>query len=420
MSGFFPSDFWSRHLPELSYRSPPVRHAVAAVGAMHERQLQGKLVSHSPSQSTDENDAFALEQYNKAIQSFLGQMGNPETMDVELMLVQCLLFICLEMLKGNIARAMDHAQGGLKLLAGQISDKKITESQRAFHKDLYQFFYRQNVQMAFFGRTIANLPGGPAFLPPYPTNFQNISEARNCLTYLMNQGLSFIQKVHYQSTLSPVINDDQIKDQQTILRSFQAWYQAMLRLQTKSPRSIEVLDPRAPSAILCEYHASAIWIGTCLTRQEMHHDNFLPDFEAIANHAEKVISLSRKSDYSTNVEQFNLDAEVLPMIYYAVQRCRFPLLRRRLLAAYEAYPAREGLWDKAEHAAILKRTIEIEEVHYAHLPIEQRIPQEHHRIVEVLVQPGHEHPLKPCPVLIQMRPSGPEGPEEGLWEYIDW
>lgn len=418
MSGFFPSEFWSQHLPGLSYRSQAIRHAVAAVGAMHERQLQGKILLPPPAGGDLSHNEFALEQYNKAIQRFLEQMSNPETMDVDLMLVQCLLFICLEMLKGNMERAMDHAQGGLQILAGQIKDGKITESQKTFHKDLYQFFYRQNIQVGLFGRVMSNISEGPVFIPPCPTVFHNISEARNCLTHLMNQGLSFMQSFHYRGAINAPTSEEDTQKQQSILTQLYAWYIAMQRLQGKSPRSAEVLDPRAPSAILCEYHASAIWIGTAMTRHQMHFDNFLPDFEAIATHAEKVIRLTKRDGSNRDVEHFNLDAEVLPMLYYAVQRCRFPLLRRRLLDIYLAYPAREGLWSKEEHAAIIKRVIEIEEGPLSHLPVEERLPQEHHRIVDVMAQ--LENPLRPCPVLIRMRPYGPDGPVEDYWERIEW
>ncbi|KAJ5238451.1 hypothetical protein N7468_003070 [Penicillium chermesinum] len=396
MAGFFPSEFWNHRLPELSYHSPAVRHAVAAVGAMHERQLQGRLVSASTWR-------------------FLEQIKSPETASVELMLVQCLLFVCLEMLKGNIARAIEHTKGGLQILTGQLRENKETEPQRSFHMDLYQFFYRQNVQVALFGTAMTDIHGAPAFLASCPSHFHNISHARNCLTHLMNRGLAFSGKFQ----LPPVdlssleVTEDDIRKQQALLQECRTWYQAMQRLQAKSARSAEVHDPRAPSAILCSYHASVIWISCALAQHEMYYDNYFEDFAAIADHAENLIKIGKKSASYNNIELFNLDADVLPTLFYAMQRCRFPLLRRRLLAVYMEYPAREGMFNKAEHAARAKDLIELEEAPLSHLPVEERLPQEHHRVLKKATL--HFKTQRPSSVCIRTRPV--DGVKE---EYQEW
>ncbi|PYH47069.1 Zn(II)2Cys6 transcription factor, partial [Aspergillus saccharolyticus JOP 1030-1] len=377
MSGFFPSEFWNRFLPQLSHRNSAVRHAVAAVGALHQRQLQGRLEPANNTATLD--DGFALQQYNKAIQRFLQQMGDPKGMEVDLMLIQCLLFICLEMLQGNNRQAMNHVGGGLRILSGH------TAAQGSLDRDLLQFFCRQNNQMSYFGRPLALLDAvlgsSSVFTSKSQPVFKHIGEARDYLTNLITRCLLFVRSAqrHVWSDSPQPFLPEQLQHQTALLEECYAWFQAFEVLLELPAKTSGVLDPRGPLSMQCQYNTAITWLSTCTSLDEMQMDQYYPNFTAIACAGEKLVELCADgSDLAA--EQFYLDADVIPVFYWSVQRCRHPVLRRRILDVLSRYPAREGMWDKGLHVAVLRRVLELEETELAHLPIAQRFPLEHHRV----------------------------------------
>ncbi|PYH92252.1 hypothetical protein BO71DRAFT_400668 [Aspergillus ellipticus CBS 707.79] len=425
LSGFFPSDFWNQFLPQLSHRNPAVRHAVAAVGALHQCQLQGRLISPSTPRST-ENHEFILQQYNKAIRQFLQQMGNPADMKIDMMLIQCVLFICLEMLNGNTKQAMDHVQGGLQILSRQLQDQQIA-AQRSFDRDLFQFFYRQNIQLSYFGRRLMPfMDTASKDFPVLPPNenvfFDNIDQARDCLTSLTTRGLSFIRAVQERTWRVPrgQVSEQQLDQQSALLAELKAWFSAFEAMQKKSARTIGILDPRAPLSLLCQYYAAVTWLRSCTFLDERNFDRFYPNFEKIVSAGERVVQASAQDEPNLSTEHFFLDADVLPVLYWAIMHCRHPILRRRALTALENYPAREGLWERRTHVAVARRYIELEETAVAHLPVEQRLVAERNLIYDAAILPEMEAPLNPCPVLFRLKPDGPDAPWDERWENLSW
>jgi hypothetical protein len=98
LSGAFDNDeFWQRLLLQATHHEPAIRHAAVAVGALHERfenSVDANLTFKLNEKKTQ--DAFALQQYSKAIKALLGpqEVQGKQAADVPLM--TCVLFIYFE------------------------------------------------------------------------------------------------------------------------------------------------------------------------------------------------------------------------------------------------------------------------------------------------------------------------------------
>jgi hypothetical protein len=92
---------------------PAVRHAIAAIGALHEKLLTGSV---DPNQAQDKQTRFALEQCNKSIKLLVGPAEASAKPDLRLMLTTCVLFTCFEALQGHCEQAIQHATQGYTLL----------------------------------------------------------------------------------------------------------------------------------------------------------------------------------------------------------------------------------------------------------------------------------------------------------------
>ncbi len=98
LSGYFSTDFWERRVVQASYVEPSIRHAVVAIAAIHQDFNEKHLEDGKEDDS--KLQAFAFRQYTKAI-SHLHQLMSTRTQELDMTLISCILFICIDCLLGN-------------------------------------------------------------------------------------------------------------------------------------------------------------------------------------------------------------------------------------------------------------------------------------------------------------------------------
>ena len=94
LSGYWDSDFWSCSILRATHHQPAIRHAVLALGSLHERFDAGDR-SVKITIWDKEEGGFALEQYNRAIQQLI-KPANQGPPAVDVCLIACILFSCFE------------------------------------------------------------------------------------------------------------------------------------------------------------------------------------------------------------------------------------------------------------------------------------------------------------------------------------
>jgi hypothetical protein len=95
LSGFCGDEFWDKLILQVSHHEPAIRHAVIALGSLHERFLKHNgLVSRcDPLLYLDE---FALQEYSLAIRSLFEQFSHQDKPGVDVCLVSCVLLASFE------------------------------------------------------------------------------------------------------------------------------------------------------------------------------------------------------------------------------------------------------------------------------------------------------------------------------------
>ncbi|KAI0854356.1 hypothetical protein F5Y00DRAFT_222897 [Daldinia vernicosa] len=172
------ASFWRRLVPQVGHSDPAVRHALIALGAAYEsmqlQQQQGqhrqeqnyqttrmkqpapKMSSRSGSpaersyvfstpppedayQCADQLELFMIQQYNLSIYHLQRhvQPGSPSE-SVEITLICCLLFVCIETSRGNEAAALAHVANGLQIIKALPPDSNSSgrnnESRSSSHQ----------------------------------------------------------------------------------------------------------------------------------------------------------------------------------------------------------------------------------------------------------------------------------------------
>lgn len=380
LPGIFGSDFWEHLVLQLSLREPAVLHAVIALAATHRRGVTpGQLrrpFSHPEHVGSvmDPNERLALQQYNKAISHLRGHLESGEAQSLRITLASCVVFTCIELLKGDIETSQAHFRSGWRLLRQINVASRPTWDSTDEH--LSEAFTRISIQPPAFDQgseyadmTLPARSNRPS--SPFPSIFGSMKEARRHLDWLLHD-------IHLLSAEANAIafTDDGgqvptrlVHQQRHLQRSASSWLRALLtsmpHIRARGPDNEKAL--RLGEPLLRLYHRMAsIMVATSLRRtDETIFDAHTPDFAAILEATmelwAKAGDLLPSPSVGGNHVGFTADMGFIPPLYYTALKCRVPRLRRRAVRYLALAPHREGLWDATLAVAVARKVCELEE-----------------------------------------------------------
>jgi len=188
LAGYFDSPFWQRMLLQSGRHSPAVKHAIAAIGTLHEKLLMGADDQDATSQR---KTRFALEQCNQSIKHLTKPVDGADSPDLRLMLTTCVLFTCFEAMQGHCEQAIAHARQGYVLLRQYATDPESDKRETgAFAVELSQLcLIMQRLQTQSKGLMAKNYTtiGEDAGCDiPKPVHFEHLGDARIALEKAIN------------------------------------------------------------------------------------------------------------------------------------------------------------------------------------------------------------------------------------------
>ena len=367
MSGCFDSALWDRLVLQISCREPSILHAIIAVGSIH-RSYDSNC---SPGfVSVYRHQLFGLQQYNKAIghlQLRLCDAGDPNV--TEIVLINCVLFICLELLQGHNKAAIAHLQNGLNILYESTSHRYCPPARDyrlrskaepcSMEEHLVESFARLDIQSAMFGEQSPR-----SLLVPQqneveddlwvPETFCSLVEARQYLDALTNAAFRFrgqmannsIYRVEDQDRPSS-IDDTAVVQQQELQSRLKNWLMAFNRLRTKLRQSLAHKQSRTIMLLRIHYIAISILLSTCLSTREIIYDEFTTEFETMVSLVSRYLEDNTKCvrTSSSSRPTFTLDMGIIPPLYLIAAKCRHPEIRRQAVSLLFRSPHREGMWE---------------------------------------------------------------------------
>ncbi|KAJ6032183.1 hypothetical protein N7540_002915 [Penicillium herquei] len=413
VSGLISSDLWNHLIPQLIHQQPMIRHAVAAVSA-------ACLEQFCPiGSSVSQNSVIALRQYNKAINEFVDFASKAQNQEFEQMLVGCILFICLEMVRGDQDQALSHLDGALQLM----QKYRARTGDRALDSPVFQFLCRLNNQQPYLGRAIVPLESEADFkdMDKEPMHFENTEQARAMITTMQRRTIMFNGSMSLNEN-GELATEKMQQEYNAILQMSPAWEAAFQKFIVESAKKARPLDPRAIFALEIAHHTCTVYAKTCLSHIESDYDVHMSHWEAIIHAAEQILLLSADPQNITSPlsKLFSIEAEITPMVSFTAARCRDPLLRRRAVSVLACHPKREGFWNTKVAHRLVERVIEFEEANLAALPIEQRIPLENQRLCLAYAAATQGVYRNPVPVFMMWKPDGPKNAVKTWWEYLNW
>ncbi|KAF7161721.1 hypothetical protein CNMCM5623_007208 [Aspergillus felis] len=412
LSGFFDSDLWGYFLPQLSHSEAAIRHAVIALGALHQHlHVILSKDKHDPGRKiAPENEQFIIQQYNSAIRHLVAQMSSANQVP-HLTLIACCLFVCLEILSGQGSKALDHIEAGLKILQRWENDPNGKLQSEGITRELTYTVIRWNTQLSKHGRKMIALNLSQLDTAESVGGLEtwtDISTARNSLDVLINRAMSFVEAVGIDRKTrgSPW----QVRRQQALLQDFAAWLSAFNCLMKRCGRRLKKTDPRGPVLLRLHHHTNQILVAVALSRDELIFDELDDDFRAIIAYTEELIELNASLDKDSVLTIFSLETGLISPLCYTASKCRNPLLRRKAISLLYRCPQKEGLWSMQQYAILSRIIVQIEEAVVAHLPLEQRIPEDRHRVYTAHIENRN---CRSCQLVLRHMPEA----GDGEWHY---
>ncbi|KAF4497753.1 Transcriptional regulatory moc3 [Fusarium agapanthi] len=319
----------------MAQSEPAARHAVLAISSLFE--------NFEPTKESVA-DEFSIMHYNKAI-SILTRDTKP---CVDTVLLVCMMFICIEFLRGNREAAITHASHGVHLLNSEGHNSRLANT-----------FAQMSVFPLFFievGTDFPLLQGDEGADLKNPV-FYTISEAQHALEHLsiriiklVRDGNAFRLHVVDEAPQEWVL-DEQAEAKQDL----EAWGFAFERLRAFG----EEREDLPTLALITRHRLMRVWIMNCFERGEMGYDLMKEDFVTIVGCARKAAEYHEAQ--RTTPAKFMFNVGFNPMLHFTVWKCRYLSLRVEALSLMRRLSSQqEALWDAALMYNVSRRIIEVE------------------------------------------------------------
>ncbi|KAE9367999.1 hypothetical protein N431DRAFT_561813 [Stipitochalara longipes BDJ] len=369
LSGNFDAAFWNCVLLQFGNSEPTVWHSIVAVGSLHEQYMLNES-----NQNSGANLRLALDHYNKAIKR-LTMTGMESQDSVQVILVSCLLFVCLELLLENVKAAMAHVHSGVSILeAWQLESRSSCAANSNASKSsliedhIVPIFHRLKIQVATFDSThLARFSAKMTRNDWESELFSDLAHARDTLVEIWNAAMKLGETLA-SGRFGESLSDFTLSamEQAKLVTRVKRWSEAFETLLVRP--DMMSLGPQSPhsSALLRLQHKIAwVFISTALSPvyftsppPENVWDGHLHEFLSVVSLAESVCSGGNNPGRGAS---FRFEMGVIIPLYITALKCRDTNVRQRALAVLYTSPRREGFWDSRMAAKMAQRLIKLEE-----------------------------------------------------------
>lgn len=425
LSGFFGSAFFQGSILRLSLSEPSIRQAMAAIGAL---QTQSVMEESGTSKMMSAPN-FHLQLYNRSIRAIMEKIATGPGA-LPLVAAANVLFICLEMLQGNIAAVEVHTKNGMDLVRTwrERNREPVKPWGQKYTSPEMNFMESEIVPLIslFNGHQIRNGVGKRANIllnpaddlggPVLPSHFDTVLEAA--------AGIIDIYSLNLEDNGQE--NKDHLHELSSrAQRNFEQWMHGLDDLVSRQKHVWTKWEREVGFSLLIV--KLGFWFISMSNRikSECEWDAYRTEYEELNQLIESLFS--EKSPISGDVSSmFALTLVILPALHAVAWKCRWPILRRRGLDLAARMPRREWIYETRHYHSIFSRIMEIEEAQLnlppGGLPEENWVPPEHKRIHHFTVAARRTSSVQSMlyDVTFVSKPDGPDGPLKYFTEEMQF
>jgi hypothetical protein len=340
LSGPQDSFFWTHIVMQFGHFSPAVRHAILAVSSLYEDFSSGNRIT---SQFAGKNH-FALTHYNASMRHIQA------TQDENLTLLTCVLFLCIDVLLGNMESAARHCEYGSAILGSATSAPDWATDHllpifRRLNANPMPIKSSHRLHQQSLG---SNASGDRTSRMP----FTSLAQAEACLTNIRIQARGL-------GPLKAVIPEfDLVKKKAHCIEALDEWMASFTHLMMTNPST-----SHAMSLIYLHttYEMLRISVDVSTDDSETAFDRHIPSFQAIVTLAEGAAVLKPGLPQPKQRPPFILETGFLLPLSFTANKCRdLPTRLRALELMGELSAPKEGFVDTGTIYRMSRRVVELE------------------------------------------------------------
>jgi len=314
--------------------------------------------------NSNESDLVALSNYNKSI-GLLTKLVSSSSQTTDVVLLACVLFVCVEFLRGDDVAAFRHFKGGMTIIMDLVSrEQNLTDTRSMIDRirtSILPAFNRLEMLSALFGND-ASWPYPVALSDSVPAMFSSVNEARDSMVHLMNLSLRFVQTIQLLEYEPSAIPLSAYSEQAGLLSYLQLWRSRFSLFQASQAKSQAADDLYAANVLEIQRTVAYTWVSTLMTPYQCAHDAHIPAYTAAVVLAEQIYGTGKmRIQHSRQANTFLLEVETVGPLYWICVKCRHPAVRRRAITVLRGMHRREGMWDSDIAAIVADRVVAVEE-----------------------------------------------------------
>ena len=296
LAGHFNPEFWSRYLLRTAQCEPAIRHAVVALGAIHEH-FEGGSDPHATVAGS-----YGMQHYGMAIRHVLDASKSNAPQSIDLALVSCILFTCFESLQGHYKSALTHTHSGLRVLREREVNGDVRMSTGIPSILLKSLYTRLETQTMEIGDVAFDIDSEiDTQLYSIPPAFSTLDEAQCSVEQLRNRLCKIFEAANVIAEDRPDLGMDTVNflkaSHGQLVKDYHAWcaaFEAYLALEfssnVKTDRFLRT-QPKPGVLVLQIWRiVGKIMLHPDFMSGEMMFDQFIDDAKAIVDLAESFIN----------------------------------------------------------------------------------------------------------------------------------
>ncbi|PYH98444.1 C6 zinc finger domain protein [Aspergillus ellipticus CBS 707.79] len=364
--GWFDSSLWQRLVLQMSQADPAVYHAVIAVSAIHQDfERQGMPLPREDLGNTWHR--FALEQSSRSFALLNARRASQDPRLREVTLVCCLLFVTLELIRGQYDDAFRHLHCGLDILKElNAQDQLVPKATgpQLVEQSLVEAFAHLDMQSIQFGvrgpRLLIGEQASHYLSKGQVSSFRTLPEARRALDHLLADVLQF-------SSQSPCATGRQIasdyealyRKQRSLCGQVDSYAQRFNMFRKEAYSRLSRKEQRGVDVIHLHQRTATLLLETCLLDgNDPVMDQYTPEFQRLLYLVEPIMNASPERP------SVCLDMGIIPTLMLVAVNCRDYHVRWQAIEMLRSWPHREGPWDSNLVARIAEETMMLETSHH--------------------------------------------------------
>ncbi|KAL3443648.1 hypothetical protein BJX65DRAFT_320456 [Aspergillus insuetus] len=310
--GSYLSDFWTTILLQAGQSDQAVWHSILALSSTH----WSGFVQNVPSQRIAQ-EQLTLRHLIRAVRHLRPHFSVRDKASCRVILIVCLVFVVLDLLRGYFTSAQVHLRNGLNILA-QTQSSSIDNANanpgspspsyayEPIDVSICEAFFRLHIQLELLQHQHRPRPCIPPILlqssihePSLPTQFPSYTAAWHGLDHLMNQAfyLSAQARDHAAKAGAEAIPIDTLLAQQRRLKSgLDSWLTSYTfsfkTLQLAISDSIAEAKTKVHHLVSCYHTMLTIMAETALSPNQTVFDAYTHQFEQMLEHLADLWTLS--------------------------------------------------------------------------------------------------------------------------------